>query len=90
MAKGQATPVVSRSFEHHTGDRTIWPVFTPILREDTLGWSGASHLSSPSTNLTRGLVARWLFREPPYREGTMHLQTSMSSGFEHRYSSQRP
>ncbi|GFT50890.1 hypothetical protein TNCV_1148171, partial [Trichonephila clavipes] len=44
------------------------------------GWPGASHLSS--TNHTRGLVARRLFRVPPCRKGTIHLQTSMSSGFE--------
>ncbi|GFW82877.1 uncharacterized protein TNCV_3494471 [Trichonephila clavipes] len=37
----------------------------------------------PSTNLTRGLAARRLFKVPPCREGTIHLQTSMSSpGFE--------
>ncbi|GFU03314.1 hypothetical protein TNCV_3338331 [Trichonephila clavipes] len=48
-------------------------------RENTLGWSGASHLSSPSTDLTRGLAARRLFKVPPCREGTIHLQTSMSS-----------
>ncbi|GFX68613.1 hypothetical protein TNCV_1800261 [Trichonephila clavipes] len=29
------------------------------------GWSEASHLSSPSTNLTRGLAARRQFRVPP-------------------------
>ncbi|GFV02397.1 uncharacterized protein TNCV_1023251 [Trichonephila clavipes] len=47
------------------------------------GWSGASHLSSPSINHTRGLAARRLFRVPPCRKGTIHLQTSMSSpGFE--------
>ncbi|GFW68557.1 hypothetical protein TNCV_529121 [Trichonephila clavipes] len=28
------------------------------------GWSGASHLSFPSTNHTRGLAARRLFRVP--------------------------
>ncbi|GFV83388.1 reverse transcriptase domain-containing protein [Trichonephila clavipes] len=58
-------------------------VSTPILREDTWSWSGASHLSSP--NLTRGLAARWLFRVSPCREGTIYLQTSMSSpGFKPR------
>ncbi|GFU87975.1 hypothetical protein TNCV_1335441 [Trichonephila clavipes] len=36
------------------------------------GWSKASHLSSPSTSLTRGLAARSLFRVPPCREGTIH------------------
>ncbi|GFX09743.1 hypothetical protein TNCV_653421 [Trichonephila clavipes] len=43
------------------------------------GWSGASHFPSPAANLTRRLVARRLFRVPPCHEGTMHLQTSMSS-----------
>ncbi|GFX13389.1 retrovirus-related Pol polyprotein from transposon TNT 1-94 [Trichonephila clavipes] len=47
-------------------------------REKTLGWSGAFHLSSPSTNHTR-LEARRLFRVPPCHKGTIHLQTSMSS-----------
>ncbi|GFX81542.1 hypothetical protein TNCV_4509471 [Trichonephila clavipes] len=42
-------------------------------------WSGASHFSSPSTNLTTGLAARQLFKVSPCREGTIHLQTSMSS-----------
>ncbi|GFY26381.1 hypothetical protein TNCV_25781 [Trichonephila clavipes] len=85
MAKGSVTAVVSHSFEHHTGDRMIWLGFTPILRENNLGWSGASHLSSPSTNLTRELAARRLFKVPPCHEGTIHLQTSMSSpGFESR------
>ncbi|GFU53883.1 hypothetical protein TNCV_4254811 [Trichonephila clavipes] len=37
--------------------------------------SGAFYLSSPSTNLTRRLTTRRLFREPLCR----HLQTSMSS-----------
>ncbi|GFY08118.1 hypothetical protein TNCV_1355321 [Trichonephila clavipes] len=37
----------------------------------------------PSTHHTRGLAARRLFRVPPCRKGTIHLQTSMSSpGFE--------
>ncbi|GFV91489.1 hypothetical protein TNCV_2384491 [Trichonephila clavipes] len=45
--------------------------------------STATHLSSPSTNHTRRLAARRLFRAPPYHKGTKHLQTSMSfPGFE--------
>ncbi|GFX59610.1 hypothetical protein TNCV_3753751 [Trichonephila clavipes] len=57
---------------------------TPILK-NTLEWSGTSHLSSPSTNLRRGLAARRVFRIPPGREGTIHLQTSIPSpGFEPR------
>ncbi|GFW36071.1 hypothetical protein TNCV_4929341 [Trichonephila clavipes] len=43
------------------------------------GWPGAYHLSSPSTNHTRRLAARRLFRVPPCRKGTIHLQTP---GFE--------
>ncbi|GFT95683.1 hypothetical protein TNCV_310711 [Trichonephila clavipes] len=47
--------------------------------------SGASHPFFPSTNLTRGLVARWLFRVSPCHQDNIHLQTSMSSpGFEPR------
>ncbi|GFU26086.1 hypothetical protein TNCV_5105441 [Trichonephila clavipes] len=49
------------------------------------GWSGTTHLSSSSTNLTRGLAARRVFKVPPCREGTIHLQASMSPpGFEPR------
>ncbi|GFY27885.1 hypothetical protein TNCV_243501 [Trichonephila clavipes] len=45
----------------------------------------ASHLSSTSTNLTRGLAAHRLFRGPPCHKGTLHLQTPMPSlGFEPR------
>ncbi|GFU57138.1 hypothetical protein TNCV_1780011 [Trichonephila clavipes] len=61
----------------------IWLVSSPILRENTLGV--VRGLSSPSTSLTRGLVARRLFRVPSCRVGTIHLQTSMPSpGFEPR------
>ncbi|GFW13729.1 hypothetical protein TNCV_2105531 [Trichonephila clavipes] len=75
--------VVSYSFEHLAGDRTIQLGFTPILKENTLGVVRGLTLSSLSTNLTRGLAARWLFRVPPYRKCTMHLQISMfSQGFE--------
>ncbi|GFY25733.1 uncharacterized protein TNCV_3060641 [Trichonephila clavipes] len=59
--------------------------FSTILRENTLEVIRDSHLSFPSTNLTRGLTDRWLFRIPPCREGTTHLQTSMPSpGFQPR------
>ncbi|GFX83612.1 hypothetical protein TNCV_325611 [Trichonephila clavipes] len=49
----------------------------PLLRENTLEVVRASHLSSPSTNLTRGFVARRLFKVLPCREGTIHLRTSL-------------
>ncbi|GFX56690.1 hypothetical protein TNCV_494381 [Trichonephila clavipes] len=49
------------------------------------GESGASHLSSHSTNFMRGHAAPPLFRVPPCRNGTTHSQISMSSpGFEPR------
>ncbi|GFT15832.1 hypothetical protein TNCV_3314361 [Trichonephila clavipes] len=44
-----------------------------FCRRTPCEWSGASHISSPSTHLTRGLAARWIFKSIP-----IHLQTSMS------------
>ncbi|GFX45068.1 hypothetical protein TNCV_3431161 [Trichonephila clavipes] len=42
----------------------------PQIRGRTLwGWSEVSHLSSPSTNLTRGIAARRLFRVPHAAQG---------------------
>ncbi|GFY21165.1 hypothetical protein TNCV_3992091 [Trichonephila clavipes] len=74
-------PVVSHSFEQQ--DSTIWLISTPALWENTFRVTRS--LFSPSTNLTRGLAARWLFRVPPSREGTIHLQITMpSSGLEPR------
>ncbi|GFV48156.1 hypothetical protein TNCV_3554351 [Trichonephila clavipes] len=73
------------SFEPHAGDSTILICSTPILRENTLGVVKGLPPLSPSTNLTRGLAARRLFRVPRCREGTVHLQTSMPlAGFEPR------
>ncbi|GFX46195.1 hypothetical protein TNCV_2298441 [Trichonephila clavipes] len=72
--------VVSMSERNQTEP---WVQMAVLAREKTLGWSGAFHLSFPSTNHAKGLVARRLFRVPPCRKGTIHLQTSMSSpGFE--------
>ncbi|GFV73108.1 hypothetical protein TNCV_3665251 [Trichonephila clavipes] len=40
-----STPVVSRSYEHHVGDRAIWLVSTSILWENTLEMvRGFSHI----------------------------------------------
>ncbi|GFY10408.1 hypothetical protein TNCV_1462981 [Trichonephila clavipes] len=45
--------------------------------------SGAFYLFSPSTNRTRGFAARSLLRVTLCSNGTIHLQTFMSSpGFE--------
>ncbi|GFU06205.1 hypothetical protein TNCV_4765121 [Trichonephila clavipes] len=53
------------------------------IREKTLGVVRSLLPLFPSTNYTRGLAARRLFRVPPCRKGTIHLQTSMpSQGFE--------
>ncbi|GFU23274.1 hypothetical protein TNCV_2559691 [Trichonephila clavipes] len=38
------------------------------------GWPGASHLSSPSTNRTKGLPPRRLFRVPQCRKGTTNIR----------------
>ncbi|GFW83359.1 hypothetical protein TNCV_2544571 [Trichonephila clavipes] len=55
----------------------------PNFEGEHLGGGSGPHLSSPSTNLTKGLAARRLFIVPPCCKGTIHLQTSMSSlGFE--------
>ncbi|GFX82533.1 hypothetical protein TNCV_2166811 [Trichonephila clavipes] len=40
---------------------------------------GAFHLSSPSTNHTKGPATRLLFKVSPCGEDTIHLQTSMPS-----------
>ncbi|GFT44090.1 hypothetical protein TNCV_2452651 [Trichonephila clavipes] len=51
--------------------------------ENILVKGRASHLSSSSSNLTRGLAAQRLFNVPPHRKDTIHLQTSVPSlGFE--------
>ncbi|GFU50868.1 hypothetical protein TNCV_4460781 [Trichonephila clavipes] len=76
------TPVVSLSFEHEVTAR-FCSVPHQFRGRKPWGWPGASHLSSASPNHTRGLAARRLFRVPPCRKDTIHLQTSMSSpGFE--------
>ncbi|GFU74112.1 hypothetical protein TNCV_1642361 [Trichonephila clavipes] len=63
----------SLSFEFHAGDSTILLGSTPISREGSLG------VVRGLPPLTRGLVPQRLFRVPPCREGTVHLQTSMPS-----------
>ncbi|GFW64069.1 uncharacterized protein TNCV_707741 [Trichonephila clavipes] len=66
------TPVVNCSFEHHTGDSTIWLGSALILRENTWGWSGDSQLSTPSTNFTRDL---WFdgYLEYPHAEKALYI-----------------
>ncbi|GFW33316.1 hypothetical protein TNCV_2859931 [Trichonephila clavipes] len=76
--KTTCTPVVIRIFEHHAGDSTFWLGSTPILKVVPGDGQGLPPLF-PSVNLTRGLVARRLFRVPPCHESTTHLQTSMPS-----------
>ncbi|GFY30242.1 uncharacterized protein TNCV_3091491 [Trichonephila clavipes] len=47
MAKGLVTPVVSRSFENHAGERTFWLGSTPVLGKNTLEGSQGSPTSIP-------------------------------------------
>ncbi|GFT77698.1 hypothetical protein TNCV_4245651 [Trichonephila clavipes] len=86
MAKGQVTPVVSRRFEHHTGDRMISLVSTPILRENTLGVAkGLPPLIPLPPTSREDLQLDGYLKHPPCREGTVLLQTSMPPpGFEPR------
>ncbi|GFU98711.1 hypothetical protein TNCV_1737001, partial [Trichonephila clavipes] len=51
------TPIVRLSFEHQTSDSVMWLHSTATVRRTPWGLSRVSHLSSPSTNLTRRLVA---------------------------------
>ncbi|GFU81927.1 hypothetical protein TNCV_2537361 [Trichonephila clavipes] len=62
--RAKCTPVVSRSFEYHSGDSTFWLGSTPILRGNTLGMVRGFHQSSPSTNLMRGLAAHGYLEYP--------------------------
>ncbi|GFU68989.1 hypothetical protein TNCV_3398761 [Trichonephila clavipes] len=53
------------------------------VRENTVGVIRDLPPVFPFHHHTRGLVARRLFRVPPCRQGTVHLQTSMPSpGFQ--------
>ncbi|GFV66718.1 hypothetical protein TNCV_3319481 [Trichonephila clavipes] len=83
--KTRFTTDVNSSLEHHANDSTILVGPTPILRENTPeGGQRVCHFSSPSTNRTRKIAARRIFRVPSCQT-TKHLQTSMpSSGFEPR------
>ncbi|GFU67672.1 hypothetical protein TNCV_1644211 [Trichonephila clavipes] len=79
----RCTPAVGRSLEHHAGYSTRFNSVPLQLRGEHPGGSGAPYLSCPFTNLMSGLAARQLFRVPPCRKCTIHLQTSMSCiGFE--------
>ncbi|GFX35925.1 hypothetical protein TNCV_4214471 [Trichonephila clavipes] len=85
--KATCTPVVIRSFKHHTGDSTIsFVLFSPQFREDTLEVVKGSPLLFFFHQLhERGLTGRRLFRIPPCNEGIISLQAFMSSvGFEPR------
>ncbi|GFV70288.1 hypothetical protein TNCV_492971 [Trichonephila clavipes] len=65
----------------------FWPLYDLAWFHSNFeeGQSGASQLSSPSTNLTRGSVARRIFKVPQCRRGTVNLQTSKPYlGFEPR------
>ncbi|GFW88612.1 hypothetical protein TNCV_828811 [Trichonephila clavipes] len=79
----KCTPVVMRSLEHQADDSTIYLDSTPILRENTLGEGPPTSLPLPPT-LREDLRVDGCLKYPhAAREGTIHLQKSMSSsGFE--------
>ncbi|GFW61464.1 hypothetical protein TNCV_347121 [Trichonephila clavipes] len=79
-------PVVNRGLEHHADDSTLRlvPLFLSIFRENTMGWSVASQLSSPSTNLTRGPAAR-RYLEYPHTTKTLYIYMNVSQGFKPRF-----
>ncbi|GFV31412.1 hypothetical protein TNCV_3932361 [Trichonephila clavipes] len=77
-------PVVGRSLEHHTGDRTNCLLgSTPNLEGKHPEGSGPpTYLPLPLTS-REVFVTRRLFRVASCRKGNLHLQTYMSSaGFE--------
>ncbi|GFV12630.1 hypothetical protein TNCV_4425831 [Trichonephila clavipes] len=74
------TSVVSRSCEYHTDDRTIRLISIPNLGEDIWRSSGASHLSSFSPNLTRGLAP--IYDTPMPRWHHAFTNNKTSPGFE--------
>ncbi|GFW60591.1 uncharacterized protein TNCV_569371 [Trichonephila clavipes] len=59
---------IQLALEHHAGDSTFSTRFNPNLeRENPVGGQGPP-TSPTSTNYTRGLAARRLFRVPPCRK----------------------
>ncbi|GFW43049.1 hypothetical protein TNCV_1474441 [Trichonephila clavipes] len=90
IRRGESPQVISHLPNRCFGTHQIINFSNGVYRIRRLGgrkpWErpGASHLSSPSTNHTKGFAARRLFRVPPCGKGTIYLQTSMSSpGFKH-------
>ncbi|GFW22430.1 hypothetical protein TNCV_1431811 [Trichonephila clavipes] len=69
-----------RSFEHHIQATVRFGLSPPQFLGRT-----PCRCQGPSTNLTTGLATRRVFRVPPCRKDTIHLQTSKPSpGFEPR------
>ncbi|GFT57137.1 hypothetical protein TNCV_1691691 [Trichonephila clavipes] len=74
------TAIVSRTFQYHTGGRTIWLVSTPILTENTLGIVRVLPPLFPFHQpQERTCGSQGLFKVLPWRKSTIHLQTSMPS-----------
>ncbi|GFW51111.1 hypothetical protein TNCV_3593931 [Trichonephila clavipes] len=64
---------------HHGKGLDCTPVVSRSLDSDHLGVVVGLPPLFPSTDLTRGFAARRLFKVLPCHEGSIHLQTSMSS-----------
>ncbi|PRD36099.1 UNVERIFIED_CONTAM: hypothetical protein NCL1_09697 [Trichonephila clavipes] len=73
MSKGLVTPVVSCSFEHHTGDSTIWLDSTPILRENTLEGSQRPLTCLPLPPTSREDLRLDGYLEYPHAAKTLYI-----------------
>ncbi|GFV49882.1 hypothetical protein TNCV_1391641 [Trichonephila clavipes] len=71
--------VVSRSFEHHAGDRAIWLCSNLLLRENGLGVIKGRPPLFPLHQPHEWPWARRQIRVTPDRNGAIHLQAPMSS-----------
>ncbi|GFX44201.1 uncharacterized protein TNCV_4119971 [Trichonephila clavipes] len=70
-------PVVSRSFEHHTGDSTIYLGFTPILRGNTLG-----NVQGPTTSYPLPPISR----EDLLLDGTLEYPHAVKALYIYKHS----
>ncbi|GFV16435.1 hypothetical protein TNCV_1525811 [Trichonephila clavipes] len=66
---------LSRSLEHHTGNSMFLAQFHPKFEVEHAGGCQGTHLSFLSTNVRKGLAARWLFKSTTMRQTTPGLET---------------
>ncbi|GFW47248.1 hypothetical protein TNCV_57011 [Trichonephila clavipes] len=76
------TSVISRNFQHHTGDGTFLHCSTPILKESTLEDGTASHFSSLPQISLEDLPLDEYFQSPKPHRHCMFANIKPSPGFE--------